>query len=61
MTSHRRRIKATENLERRLAAEARRFREQAEELPMGAERDEALRRARQCEKWLRPPRSGIMT
>nr|WP_084803105.1 hypothetical protein [Bradyrhizobium sp. NAS80.1] len=55
MTAHRRRIKQTENLEKRLAAEARRLREEAEELPIGAARDQALRRACRCEMWVRSP------
>jgi hypothetical protein len=56
MTAHRRRIKATDNLEKRLASEAKRLREEAEELPIDEAREEVLRRTRQCEKWLRPPR-----
>ena len=58
---HRRRSKQTTTLEDRLAEEARRFREQAELLPHGPVRDEALRRARQAEigshmtEWLASP------
>jgi len=55
----RRRFKQTDPLEQRLAEEAIRLREQAELLPPGAVREQALRRARQCEtgahmsEWLR--------
>ena len=57
----RRRFKQTISLEERLAEEARRLREEAESLPHGPVRDEALRRARQAEtgshmsEWLRSP------
>lgn len=57
----RRRFKQTSSLEERLAEEARRLREEAELLPHGPVRDEALRRARQAEtgshmsEWLRSP------
>jgi hypothetical protein len=57
----RRRFKQTTSLEERLAEEARRFREEAELLPHGPVRDEALRRARQAETgsymntWLTSP------
>lgn len=57
----RRRTKQVANLETRLAAEAKRLREEAEVLQPGAIRDEMLRKARQCETgshmsdWLRPP------
>jgi len=57
----RRRVKQTTSLEERLAEEARRLREEAELLPYGPVRDEALRRARQAETgshmtaWLRSP------
>lgn len=57
----RRRFKQTVSLEDRLAEEARRLREEAELLPHGPVRDEALRRARQAETgahlsdWLRSP------
>ena len=56
---HRRRFKQTLSLEERLAEEARRLREEAELLPHGPVRDEALRRARKAEtgshmsEWLR--------
>ena len=59
--SKRRRFKQTLSLEERLAEEARRLREEAESLPHGPVRDEALRRARQAEtgshmsEWLRSP------
>lgn len=55
----RRRVKQLVNLETRLAAEAKRLREEAEALKPGAIRDEMLRKARQCETgshmsdWLR--------
>jgi hypothetical protein len=58
---HRRRFKQALLLEERLAEEARRLREEAELLPHGPVRDEALRRARQAEtgshlsEWLRSP------
>nr|WP_234679395.1 hypothetical protein [Bradyrhizobium sp. Oc8] len=57
----RRRFKQIVSLEDRLAEEARRLREEAESLPHGPVRDEALRRARQAEigsqmsEWLRSP------
>ncbi|WP_247768478.1 hypothetical protein [Bradyrhizobium sp. 192] len=57
----RRRFKQTVRLEERLAEEARRLREEAELLPHGPVRDEALRRARQAEtgshlsEWLTSP------
>ncbi|MDT4739923.1 hypothetical protein [Bradyrhizobium sp. WYCCWR 12699] len=57
----RRRFKQVFSLEERLAEEARRLREEAELLPHGPVRDEALRRARQAEtgshisEWLRSP------
>jgi hypothetical protein len=57
----RRRFKQTSSLEKRFAEEARRLREEAEFLPHGPARDEALRRARQAEtgshmsEWLRSP------
>lgn len=61
MTQLRRRVKQTRSLEERLAEQARRLREEAELLPHGPVRDEALRRARQAEtgshlsEWLRSP------
>ncbi|MFK4506857.1 hypothetical protein LPJ38_27870 [Bradyrhizobium daqingense] len=57
----RRRVKQTDPLEARLAAEAERLREQAKLLPPGVARDELLRKARQAEtgsqmsEWLRSP------
>ncbi|QHP71256.1 hypothetical protein EI171_30580 [Bradyrhizobium sp. LCT2] len=57
----RRRFKQILSLEERLAEQARRLREEAESLPPGPVRDEALRRARQAEtgshlsEWLRSP------
>ena len=57
----RRRFKQTISLEERIAEEARRLREEAESLPPGPVRDDALRRARQAEtgshmsEWLRSP------
>ena len=59
--SKRRRFKQTFSLEERLADEARRLRDEAELLPHGPVRDEALRKARQAEtgsrmsEWLRSP------
>ena len=59
--SIRRRFKQTDQLEDRLAEEAKRLREEAKALPPGAERDDVLRRARQAEtgahmsEWLRSP------
>jgi hypothetical protein len=58
---HRRRFKQTTTLEERLSQEAKRLREQAEELPHGPEREILLRRARQAEtgshmsEWLKSP------
>jgi hypothetical protein len=60
--AERRRFKQAQNLEERLADEARRLREQTMLLPPGALRDELLRKARQAEtvshmsEWLRSPR-----
>ena len=59
--TERRRFKQTTSLEQRFAEEARRLREEAELLPHGPVRDEALRKARQAETgsrisdWLRSP------
>lgn len=61
---HRRRFKQTISLEERLAAEAKRLRDEAKSLPPGAARDDLIRRARQAEtgshmsEWLRSP--GLM-
>ena len=61
MSQHRRRFKQSQNLEERLAEEAKRLREEAKLLPPGAVREEVLRKARQCEAgshasdWLRSP------
>ena len=57
----RRWIKQIESLETRLEAEARRLRDQASKLKPGADREELLRKARQCEtgshlsEWLHSP------
>lgn len=57
----RRRFKQIESLEDRLAEEAKCLREQAASLPMGFEREQTLRKARQAEtgahisEWLRSP------
>lgn len=57
----RRRVRQISSLEVRLAEEARRLREEAELLPHGPVRDEALRKARQAEtgshmsEWLNSP------
>jgi len=56
-----RRFKQTQSLEERLAAEAKRLREEAELLPRGLAREQLLRKARQAEtgphmsEWLRSP------
>jgi hypothetical protein len=61
---HRRRFKQTISLEERLAAEAKRLRDEAKSLPPGAALDDLMRRARQAEtgshmsEWLRSP--GLM-
>ena len=61
MQQQRRRFKQTTSLEQRLAAEARRLREEAKSLPPGIARDDLIRRARQAEtgshmsEWLRSP------
>jgi len=57
----RRRIKHEASFEERLAKQTRRLREQAKTLPLGAERDELIRKARQAEtashmnEWLKSP------
>jgi hypothetical protein len=57
----RRRFKQIISLEERLTEEARRLREEAELLPHGPVREEALRKAREAEtgshlsEWLRSP------
>ena len=57
----RRRFKQPLSLEKRLAEEAKRLREEAKLLPPGAQRDTLLRKARQCDtgshmsEWLRSP------
>ncbi|MET4804588.1 hypothetical protein [Bradyrhizobium sp. LB11.1] len=57
----RRRFKQTEPLEQRLAKEAERLKEEAKNLPPGAEREILLRKARQAEigthltEWLTSP------
>jgi len=59
--AERRRFKQTESLEERLAAEAKRLREEAKLLPRGPARQQVLRKARQAEtgshmsEWLRSP------
>lgn len=61
MSQHRRRPQQSDPLEESLAEEAKRLRAEAERLPLGAARDEALRRARRAEtgshisEWLRSP------
>lgn len=61
MTMMRRRTSHEDSLETRLAAEAKRLREEARLLPPGAAREEMLRKARQAEtgsqmsEWLRSP------
>jgi hypothetical protein len=57
----RRRIKQTQSLEKRLADDAKRWREEARLLPPGPVRDELLRKARRAEtgshisEWLSSP------
>lgn len=57
----RRRFKQVQSLEERLAEEAKRLKEEAKLLPVGAAREAVLRKARQCETgshisdWLRSP------
>ena len=57
----RRRVKQIQSLEDRLAEEAKRLREKAKSLPLGAARETLLRKARQAEtgshisEWLRSP------
>jgi hypothetical protein len=59
--TERRRFKQTSPLEKRLAEQAKRLREEAKARPAGAQREELLRRARQAEigvqmtEWLTPP------
>jgi hypothetical protein len=59
--TERRRFTQTEELEDRLAEEAKRLRAKAELLPAGAVRDALIRKARQAEtgsqmsEWLRSP------
>lgn len=61
MTVQRRRFKQSRSLEERLAADAKRLREEARLLPPGAAREAALRKARQAETashmnaWLASP------
>lgn len=61
MSQHRRRPQQSDPLEESLAEKAKRLRAEAERLPPGAARDEALRRARRAEtgshisEWLRSP------
>jgi hypothetical protein len=60
-TVQRRRVKHVASFEDRLAYEAHRFKEQAQALPPGPQRDDLLRKARQAEtaahinKWLKLP------
>jgi hypothetical protein len=57
----RRQIKHTKSFDERLADQARRLRDQAKTVPLGVERDELIRKARQAEtasrvnKWLTSP------
>ena len=63
--SERRRTRQTEQLEERLADEAKRLREEAQSTPPGIDRERLIRRARQAETgsnmsgWLRSP--GLQT
>ena len=58
---YRRRIKQTQTLEARLCEEAKRLREEAKLLPVCAEREELIRKARRAEttarlsEWLNSP------
>jgi hypothetical protein len=66
----RRRVKHVLTFEERLACQAERLREEARKMPIGKQRDQVLKRARQAEtalgitRWLtspdhpKPPRSG---
>ena len=62
MTKHRRRVKQTRSLEDRMAEQATKLKEQANQLPLGQERDALLKRARIAETganlsdWLTSPR-----
>nr|WP_244978698.1 hypothetical protein [Bradyrhizobium pachyrhizi] len=62
MTKHRRRFMQTVPLEQRLEQEAKSLRAEAKELPAGAKREKALRKARENEvtahmtEWLTSPR-----
>ncbi|GMO75861.1 MULTISPECIES: hypothetical protein [Bradyrhizobium] len=57
----RRRIKQTTSLEERLTEQALRLRDEAKSLPLGIERERAIRKARQAEtgahisEWLNSP------
>ena len=59
MKQQRRRLKQLKSFEERLAEDAKRLREEAKLLPLGAMRDTTLRKARQAEtgshmsEWLR--------
>ncbi|HYD66145.1 hypothetical protein [Azospirillum sp.] len=61
MTITRRRFKQSTSFQDRLAEEAKRFREEADKLPHGPQKELYLRRARQCETashindWLTSP------
>ncbi|QOZ73166.1 hypothetical protein [Bradyrhizobium arachidis] len=61
MTQHRRRVIQTRSLEERMAEQATKLKEQASQLPAGAEREALLKRARIAQTgvhlsdWLRSP------
>lgn len=61
MTQHRRRVIQSRSLEERVAEQAARLKEQASQLPAGAEREALLKRARIAQTgahlsdWLRSP------
>ena len=61
MTEQRRRVKQTRSLEVRMAEQAAKLKEQAGQLPAGAERERLLRRARIAETgahlsdWIQSP------
>jgi len=64
MTKHRRRVKQTRSLEDRMAEQATKLKEQADQLPAGEEREALLKRARIAETgahlsdWLKSPGYG---
>jgi len=61
MTKHRRRVKQTRSLEERMAEQAAKLKDRADQLPAGPEREVLLKRASIAEtgahlsEWLRSP------